>query len=115
MRTSVSGSSQSVMRGIASKGQLALAGVLLLGVVVMGYGYFQQNKIRLDVGHLVIVAGLLSGVVHIVSCGKRSNARLGSSCTLSSHMRTTGGSCMSPLRSPFLAAVNRGLAQIVRK
>jgi hypothetical protein len=71
MRKRVSESTPSVGRPITSKGQLALAGVLLLGVVVMGYGFFQQNKIGLYVGLLVIVAGVLSGVVQIVSRGIR--------------------------------------------
>ena len=71
MRRRVSESTPSAGRAIASKGQLALAGVLLLGVVVMGYGFFQQNKIGLYVGLLVIVAGVLSGVVQIVSRGIR--------------------------------------------
>lgn len=71
MRTSVNRSSRTSRRGISSKGQLALAGVLLLGVFVMGYSYFQQNKIGFYVGLLVIVAGVLNGVVQIVLRGNR--------------------------------------------
>lgn len=69
MRTSENRPSRASRRGIASKGQLALAGILLLGVIVMGYGYFQQNEIGFYIGLVVVVAGVLNGVVQIVLRG----------------------------------------------
>jgi len=56
-------------RSRATKGQLYLAVVLLLGLLLVGYGYFQESKIGLWIGLLVIVAGVLKGVMHIVTRG----------------------------------------------
>ena len=49
-----------------TNGQLVLAAVLLLGLLLVAYGYFQQNTIGLYVGLLIIVAGVLNGVLQII-------------------------------------------------
>lgn len=54
-------------RVVISKGQLAVAGVLLVGVIVLGYGYFQLNKVGFYLGLIVILAGVLNGLMHIMT------------------------------------------------
>lgn len=63
MRSGFYKSSLPLRRGAASRGQLVVAGFLLAGVVVLGYGYFRQDKVGLYLGLAAIVAGVLSGVV----------------------------------------------------
>jgi len=71
MRTTFRKSSPILKRGVVSRGELAVAGVLLVGVTVLWYGYFQQNKIGLYVGLAVILAGVLNGIVRILSRASR--------------------------------------------
>ncbi len=66
MKTILHKSSSMFRPGVVSHGMLAVAGGLLFGVMVMGYGYFHQNKIGLYVGLAVIVAGVLNGIVQIL-------------------------------------------------
>lgn len=58
-------------RSNVSWGQLGLATVLLLGVLVIAYGYFQQSKAGLYVGLVLTAAGVLNGVIQIVIRGHR--------------------------------------------
>jgi len=69
MRTTFNRSSSIFRRGIVSWGQLAVAGVLLFGVMMTGHSYFHQNKIGLYIGVVVIMAGLLNGIVQILVHG----------------------------------------------
>ena len=71
MRTTFDRSSPAFNRRVVSGGQLAVAGVLLVGVIVLGYGYFEQNKIGFYVGLAVILAGVLNGLVQILASGGR--------------------------------------------
>jgi len=52
---------------VVSKGELLISTVLLVGVIIMGYGYFRQNKASLYVGLVVIFAGILTGVLQILT------------------------------------------------
>jgi hypothetical protein len=45
---------------------VAIAVVLLLGIMVLAYGYFYGSKIGLYVGLLVTSAGVLVGVLQLV-------------------------------------------------
>jgi uncharacterized membrane protein len=56
-------------RSKVGKGQLVLAVVLLLGVLVMAYGYFQHSKAGIYIGAAVIVAGVLNGIVQMIGRG----------------------------------------------
>lgn len=51
--------------------QIGTASVLLLGVLAMGYGYFQPNKVALYVGLMVTAAGVLTGALLIALHGHR--------------------------------------------
>ena len=55
--------------GAVSAGHLAVASVLLVGILVMGYGYFERNTFALYVGLAVILAGVLNGLVRILRRG----------------------------------------------
>ncbi len=57
--------------GAVSAGQIAVACVLFVGVVVLGYGYFEQSRIALYVGLAVILAGVLNGLVRILARGNK--------------------------------------------
>ena len=46
---------------------IVVAIVLLVGVVVTAYGYFAHDRISLFIGVLVIIAGVLNGIVRILS------------------------------------------------
>jgi hypothetical protein len=50
-----------------TKSQLGMAIVVLIGILVVAYGYFRQSKAGLYVGLLVTVAGVLYGVIQIVT------------------------------------------------
>jgi hypothetical protein len=50
---------------------VAIAAVLLLGIMVLAYGYFYGSKIGLYVGLLVTAAGVLVGVLQIIIRGNR--------------------------------------------
>ena len=52
--------------GVVSHGQLGVAALLLVGVILLGYGYFQQSWVALYVGVAVVLAGVLSAVIQIV-------------------------------------------------
>ena len=45
---------------------VAIAVVLLLGIMVLAYGYFYESKIGLYVGLLLTAAGVLVGVLQMV-------------------------------------------------
>jgi hypothetical protein len=45
---------------------LVIAVVLLLGIIVLAYGYFYESKIGLYVGLLVTAAGVLVGVLQMI-------------------------------------------------
>ena len=45
---------------------VVIAVVLLLGIMVLAYGYFNESKIGLYVGLLVTAAGVLVGVLQMV-------------------------------------------------
>lgn len=57
-------------RGGVGKGWIVVASVLLVGVMVMGYGYFQQSEAGLYAGVAVIVAGVVTGLVRLLSRGE---------------------------------------------
>ncbi len=65
--TSLSTSNRSFVRG----GQLVVACVLLVGVIVLAYGYFEQNNVGIFVGLAVILAGVLNDLVRILTHGNR--------------------------------------------
>jgi hypothetical protein len=48
-------------------GWVGLAILLLVGVLLVGYGFLQNSRVGLYAGVLVIVAGVLCGVVRIIS------------------------------------------------
>ena len=54
-----------------SVGVLIVATVLLAGLIITGYGYFEQDKVSLFIGLVVIVAGVLNGVVRMLVHGNR--------------------------------------------
>ncbi len=47
-------------------GQIGVAGLLLIGVIMSGYGYFEQNSTYLYIGIAVILAEVLNGLVRIL-------------------------------------------------
>ena len=54
----------------ASSGAIWMAAVLLAGVLLMCVGYFQHQPMALYAGLLVTLAGVLNGVVRLVTRGK---------------------------------------------
>ena len=50
---------------------VAIAVVLLLGIMVLAYGYFYESKIGLYVGLLVTAAGVLVGGLEMIIRGSR--------------------------------------------
>lgn len=67
MRKTTNRFSSTFKSGKVSPGQLVVAGVLLIGLLVLSYGYFQQNTVGFYMGLLLIVAGVLNGVVLLVT------------------------------------------------
>jgi hypothetical protein len=59
------------MRRNATRGEIGVAVVLLLGVLALAYGYFQQSKIGFYGGLVVTAAGVLISVLRIVMRGNR--------------------------------------------
>lgn len=57
--------------GLVNKGRLVVAVILLFGLIVLGYGYFQHIKIAFYVGLAVTLAGVLNGVIQIVARSNR--------------------------------------------
>ena len=55
------------------KADTALATVLLIGILILAYGYYQQSHIAFYLGLIVIVAGVLSGILRIIL--RAANAR----------------------------------------
>jgi drug/metabolite transporter (DMT)-like permease len=55
------------VRGRVSRSRLAVAVILLLGIVVVAYGYGRQSDIALYAGLLITVAAVLVGIVQIVT------------------------------------------------
>jgi zinc transporter ZupT len=53
--------------GRVAPGQQLLAIGLLLGVALLAYGYFSSNRTLLAVGLAVTLAGVLLGVVQIIT------------------------------------------------
>jgi hypothetical protein len=52
-------------------GTIALALVLLAGVLLTAQGWFGQNRLALGAGLQVIVAGVLGGILRVVVFAKR--------------------------------------------
>jgi hypothetical protein len=50
---------------------LVIAVVLLLGIMVLAYGYFYESKIGLYVGLLLTAAGVLVGILQIILRGNK--------------------------------------------
>jgi hypothetical protein len=50
--------------------QLAIAVALLVGVLVMGLGYFAQSKAGIYAGFVVIVGGVVFGVLELLMRGE---------------------------------------------
>jgi len=48
------------------RGHIVLAIVLFIGVLILAFGYYQQNRIGFYLGLFVIIAGVLNGIVHII-------------------------------------------------
>ncbi|RMF99868.1 MAG: hypothetical protein D6741_07740, partial [Planctomycetota bacterium] len=71
MRTTSGNSSATSEAGVVSKRRLAIAALLLVGVTVLGYGYFDHSRIGLFVGLVVVLAGVLNGIIQIVSSDDR--------------------------------------------
>jgi len=65
MRTTLSRSSPAGRR-VAGKGQLLVALVLLVGLCVLAFGFFEDNKVVLYAGLVVTLAGVLNGVIQIL-------------------------------------------------
>ena len=55
----------------ATARHLVIAAVLLLGIMVLAYGYFYESRIGLYVGLLVTAAGVLVGVLQTIARGSR--------------------------------------------
>ena len=53
--------------GRVAKNQIAIAAVLLIGVLVTAYGYFRPNKIALYAGLFLTAGAVITGVVRIVT------------------------------------------------
>jgi len=64
MRLDDNGHPSSSMRGIADRGWIAVAAILLTGLITIAYSYFHQNRIGLVVGLVMTAAGVLNGVIH---------------------------------------------------
>jgi len=47
-------------------GDITIAIVLLIGLIILGYGYLQHFKVAFYVGLIVIIAGVLNGIVQII-------------------------------------------------
>lgn len=57
-----------------TRSQLGLAAVLLVGVLTIAYGYFNPSRIAFYAGLFLTVAGVITGVVHIVTHGSGGEA-----------------------------------------
>lgn len=51
------------------------ATILLLGVVVLGYGYYRSSTIALYAGAIITLAGVLTGIVSLVMSKDREGFR----------------------------------------
>jgi len=58
-----------------TRGQLGTATVVLIGVLMLTYGYFHPSKIGLYAGLFVTAAGVMMGVLQVVIHGKGREAR----------------------------------------
>jgi hypothetical protein len=47
--------------------ELSIAALLLVGILIVAYGYFQHTKVALYAGLLVTAVGVMLGVVRIVA------------------------------------------------
>jgi hypothetical protein len=59
------------VRDRVSGGTVAMTVVLLLGVLVAGYGALGGGRLAFWAGMLITLAGVMSGVVRLVVQGKR--------------------------------------------
>jgi len=50
---------------------VAIAVVVLLGIIVLAYGYFYESKIGLYAGLLLTAAGVFVGVLEMIIRGSR--------------------------------------------
>jgi hypothetical protein len=67
MRKAFSKPSPIFQHYVASKGQLIAAGVLLFGLILISYGYFQQKMGILFTGLFVVVAGVINAVLQLLA------------------------------------------------
>ncbi len=54
-----------------SKGQIASAVVLVVGLLLAGYGFFHTHAVALYTGLLLTLVGVLTGLVQLMWQGKK--------------------------------------------
>ncbi len=52
-----------------TRGLLSLAVVLLIGVLLIAYGYYHPSRIALYAGSLLTVGGVIAGIIRLVARG----------------------------------------------
>jgi len=67
MRKAFNQPSPNLQRYVVSKGQFITASVLLLGLILVGYGYFQLKMGILFTGLFLVVTGVINGVLQILA------------------------------------------------
>ena len=67
MRTKLGKPAPASKSSRVSMREIVVACLLFIGLVILGYGYFQHMKIVFYIGLAVTLAGVLNGVVQIVS------------------------------------------------
>ncbi len=71
MRTTFGKTPSTFRWGVVGSGRLWVTAVLLVGVMVLGYGYFRQNAVGFYAGLIFILVGVLSGVIQILIHGNK--------------------------------------------
>ena len=71
MKTILDVSSPDFKPGFVSTWEIVVAGILLSGLIILGYGFAQHIKIVSFVGLVVILAAVLNGVIQIVTRPKK--------------------------------------------
>ena len=51
-------------------GYLIMSIILLIGILMIAFGFFRQERITLIIGLIITVAGVLNGILMIVIRGK---------------------------------------------
>jgi uncharacterized membrane protein HdeD (DUF308 family) len=51
--------------------EIVVAGILLLGLMTLGFGFFQHNRAAFFAGLIVVLAGVIHGVIRIVTRSSR--------------------------------------------